>query len=134
MASTPRGSIPSSQDADFTRPQEPQSPTNLNRTSKRQQRALNVDPPPRLDLGSSARTSNTAMTAIGGRLDAIEREAKIQRTIMYDFASTVDKFVSSYKQPEQRSFVHNICNKIVSYLTTSLYADTNSFVPICVQS
>ena len=53
---------------------------------------------------------------------------------MYNFASTVDKFVSSYKQPEQRSFAHDMCNKIVSYLTTSLYADTNSFVPIRVQS
>src|SRR5438045_2023179 len=53
---------------------------------------------------------------------------------MYDFASTVDKFVSSYKQPDQCSFAHDMCNKIVSYLMTSLYADTNSFVPIRVQS
>jgi hypothetical protein len=135
-ASTPKSSNSSTQNADFTRPQEPQSPTNLNRTTKRHQRALNINAPPRLDLGSDARTSNTATTAIGGRLDAIEREAKLQRTVMYDFASTVDKFVSSYKQPEQRSFAHDMCNKIVSFLTTSLDADTNgsTFVPIRVRS
>ena len=46
----------------------------------------------------------------------------------------VGKFMSSYKQPEQCSFAHDMCNKIISYLMTSLYADTNCFVPICIQS
>jgi hypothetical protein len=133
-ASPPRSSLPSTQTADFTRPQEPQSPTNFIRTTKRQQRVLNVNPPPRLNLGGGAHTSNTATTAIGGRLDAIEREAKIQRTIMYDFASTVDQFVSSYEMPDERSFAHDMCNKIVSFLTTSLYADSNNYVPIRIQS
>jgi hypothetical protein len=102
------------------------SPPNLNRTAKRQQRALDVHPPPRLDLGGGANISNTASSAIGGRLDAIEREAKIQRTVMYDFASTVDKFVSSYQQPEKRAFAHNMCDNIVSFLTASLSAGITS--------
>jgi hypothetical protein len=60
------------------------------------------------------------MTAIGGQLDAIEREAKIQRTLMYNFATIVDQFVSSHKKPDERSFVHDMCNKVVNFLTTSL--------------
>ena len=93
-ASTPNRSLPSSQYADFTHPQEPQSPTNLNRTSKRQQRNLNVTAPPRLDLGGGANTINTTSKAIGSQLDALEREAKLQRTIMNGFASTVDHFMA----------------------------------------
>ena len=130
-APTPCRSLSSSQHADFTRPQEPQSPTNLNRASKRQQRNINVTAPPRLDLGGGARTSHTATTAIGGQLDAIEREAKIQRTLMYNFATIVDQFVSSHKKPDERSFAHDMCNKVVNFLTTSLYADSN---PLRVQS
>jgi hypothetical protein len=123
---TPLRPNPSAQSADFTRPQEPQSPSNLNRTAKRQQRALDIHPPPRLDLGGSAHISNTASSAIGGRLDAIEREAKIKHTVMYDFAGIVDKFVSSYKQPEERAFAHDMCDRIVSFLTDSLNAGTNT--------
>jgi hypothetical protein len=134
VTSTPQRSDSSTQPADFTRPQEPQSPSNFNRTSKRQQRALNVNPPLRLDLGSGAHTSKTASTAISCQLDAIERKAKIHRTVMVDFASTVDKFVSSYKQSEQRSFAHDMCDRIISFLTTSLYVDSNDFVPIRIQS
>jgi hypothetical protein len=77
VVSTPNRSILSSQHADFTHPQEPHSPANLNRTSKRQQRSLNVTAPPRLELGGSANIMKTASTAIGSQLDALEREAKL---------------------------------------------------------
>lgn len=123
----------SSQNANFTRPQDPQSPTNLNRTTKRHQRDLNVNPPPRLDLGGGARNCNTASKAISGQLEALEREARIQRTVMNDFATTVDSFVSAYHN-EERKFAHDICNKIVHYLTNSLFAESNNFIPIRVQS
>jgi hypothetical protein len=135
-SSTPNRSTPSqssSQNANFTRPQEPQSPTNLNRTTKRHQRDLNVYPPPRLDLGGGARNCNTASKAISGQLEALEREARIQRTVMNDLATTVDTFVSAY-QNEERKFAQDICNKIVHYLTNSLVAESNSFIPIRVPS
>ena len=133
-ASTPNRSLSSSQYADSTRPQEPQSPTNLNRTSKRQQRNLNVTAPPRLDLGGDANTVNTASKAIGSQLDALEREAKLQRTIMNGFASTVDQFVAQWKQPDERKLAHNIYNKVVNFLSTSLYADSSIYVPLRIQS
>ena len=53
---------------------------------------------------------------------------------MYDFASTVDKFVSSYKLPEQRTFAHDLCTKVVSFLTASLYAETSNYAPIRLRS
>ena len=135
-ASTPQRPDPGPQDSAFTRPQEPQSPSNLNRTSKRQHRTLstNTEPPPRLSLGESAPNSHEATAAISTQLEAIEREAKIQRTVMYDFASTVDRFVSSYKLLEQRTFAHDLCNKVVSFLTASLYAETSNYAPIRLRS
>src|SRR5258705_11756039 len=97
-SSTPNRSISSqssSQNANFTRPQDPQSPTNLNRTTKRHQRALNVNPPPRLDLGGGARNCNTASKAISSQLEALDLEARIQRTVLTDSATTEDLFASA---------------------------------------
>jgi hypothetical protein len=137
MASlTPKNSNSShsgSQTADFTRPQEPQSPSNLNRTTKRQ-KDLNVNPPPRLELGGGARTCTTASKAISGQLEALEREARIQRTVMNDFAIAVDAFVTAHDRPEERKAAQDMCDKVVRFLTSSLFAETNIFVPLRIKS
>src|SRR5438045_9240710 len=95
VASAVHRSQSSTPPADSTWPQEPQTPSSLNRTNQRQRVALNVNPPPHLDLGSGTHISKTASTAISGQLDAIERKAKIHRTVMVDFASTVDTTLST---------------------------------------
>ena len=53
---------------------------------------------------------------------------------MYKFASIVDKFVSSYKLLEQRTFAHDLCNKVVSFPTASLYAETSNYATIRLRS
>jgi hypothetical protein len=93
-ASTPNCSLSSSQHADFTYLQEPQLPTNLNCTSKKQQRNLNITAPLHLDLSRSTNTVNTVSKAIGSQLDILEYKAKLQYIIIYSFASTVDQFVA----------------------------------------
>ncbi|KFY93273.1 hypothetical protein V500_03800 [Pseudogymnoascus sp. VKM F-4518 (FW-2643)] len=45
----------------------------------------------------------------------------------------VDRFVSTYKHDE-RKFTQDMCNDIVKFLTNSLFARSNNFVPICIQS
>ena len=72
--------------------------------------------------------------AIGGQLDALEREAKLQRTIMSAFASTVDQFVSQWKLPDERKLALDISSKVVNFLSTSLYTKSSIFVPIRIQS
>jgi hypothetical protein len=52
---------------------------------------------------------------------------------MNDFASMVDRFVSTYKHDE-RKFVQDMCNDIVKFLTNSLFARSNNFVLIRIQS
>jgi hypothetical protein len=42
--------------------------------------------------------------------------------------------VSSYKLPEQRTFAHDLCTKVVSFLTASLYAETSNYAPIRLRS
>lgn len=69
--------------------QELQLLANLNYTTKRHQKDLNVNPLPRLDLSSSARDYNTTSKAIVGQFKAFEREARIQRIIIYNFANTI---------------------------------------------
>jgi hypothetical protein len=91
----------STYNADYTRLQEPQSPTNLNRTTKRQQR-LNINTPPRLNLGNSTCNYNTAAKAISSQLEVFEHEAYIQRTVIHEFAATVDQFMSAYTNEEQQ--------------------------------
>ena len=136
MASTPSHPSTTQENADFTRQPEPESPTNLNpRTSKRHRRDLNVNPPPRLELGGGAH-NNMAAATIRNQLDAIERDAKLQRTIMYDFANNVDKFVSSYERPELRNAAYKLSERVVGFLTTYLYAETNgaTYAPIRIKS
>jgi hypothetical protein len=134
--STPQSSFPPDiehQNASYTRPQDPSSPTNLtHRITKRHQR-LNVNPPPRLNPGGDTPIQTTASKAISSQLEAIEREARIQHTVMNDFASTVDRFVSTYKHDE-RKFAQDMCDDIVKFLTNSLFARSSNFVPIRVQS
>lgn len=134
--STPQSSFPlglEHQNASYTRPQDPTSPTNLtHRITKRHQR-LNTNPPPRLNPGGDTPIQTTASKAISSQLEAIERETRIQHTIMNDFAITVDRFVSTYKHDE-RKFAQDMCNDIVKFLTNSLFARSSNFVPIRVQS
>ena len=103
-------------------------------TPKRQQRGLNITAPPRLDLGGSAHNnnnSNTASRAIEGQLDEIKWQAKIQCTIIGDFAHSVDLFMSSHRQ-EERSFAQELCSKVVGHITASLQGDSTD--PSCSQS
>jgi hypothetical protein len=46
----------------------------------------------------------------------------------------MDQFISFYKQQDQRIFIYNIYNRVVSFLITSLYIDTNNFVPLYIKS
>jgi len=80
----------------FTGQQKAETLSNLNQhTSKRHQK--NIVSSVYLDLDKEARNSNTATIAIISQLDVIERETKIQQTIIYNFASTVDTFMSAYQ-------------------------------------
>jgi len=83
---------------------------------------MNTNPPPRLDLGGRTNTVNTASLAIGDRLDAIDRERNIQRTVMDDFALTLDKLVGSYKHQEHRAYAQDIVQQVIKYVTTSVFA------------
>ena len=55
---------------------------------------------------------------------------------MVDFAANIDKFVASYDKPELRERAHDLCEKVVEYLSTSLYAETGgaTHAPIRTQS
>jgi hypothetical protein len=53
---------------------------------------------------------------------------------MFNFTNAMDQFIASYKQQDQRTFAHEMCNRVVSFLTTSIYADTSNFVPLRVKS
>jgi hypothetical protein len=118
--------------ANFTRPQDPPSPTNLTRSSKRRHTNFNVAVPPRLDSGNRASTTNPASRAIRSHLDALEREAKLQRKIMHSFADTVDHFVTQWKAPDECKLALDICGKIVDYISTSTYADSSNIIIIII--
>lgn len=134
--STPQSSFPlgiEHQNTSYTCPQDPSSPTNLTHHITKRHQRLNVNPPPRLNPGGDTPIQTMASKAISSQLEAIEREARIQYTIMNDFASMVDRFVSTYKHDE-RKFAQDMYNDIVNYLTNSLFARSSNFVLIRVQS
>ena len=69
----------------------------------------------------------TAVT-IRNQLNAIERNAKLQRIIMYNFANNVDKFVFSYERPKLRNAAYKLSERVVGFLTIYLYAETNGAI------
>ena len=120
-------------DLNFTGQQKAETLFNLNQhTSKRYQK--NIVSSIYLNLDREARNSNTATIAIISQLDAIKREAKIQQTIIYNFALTVDTFVSAYQYQKHYKAAHELCDKVVSFLSTSLFAETHNFAPIRLRS
>jgi hypothetical protein len=66
---------------------------------------------------------NAALKAIGGQLDEIERRAKVQRTVMRDFAHDVNLFVSSLRL-EEHIFAQDLCSKVIAFLTASLQVES----------
>jgi len=82
-------------------------------------------------MGDSAPIIISAAIAIRSQFEAIDKTAKLQRDI-----NTVDKFVSFYKKPEQRTFAHNISNKVINFLFTTLLADTNraEYAPLRIRN
>jgi len=81
--------------ADFTRPQDPESPSNL-RTVKRPKNSQGHLPPLILQIGGSA-PNLSATTAVRSQLEEDERRAKIKREVFGALATTVDWFVASCK-------------------------------------
>jgi hypothetical protein len=51
---------------------------------------------------------------------------------MNAFASIIDYFVAQWKQPNERKLAHDIYNKVVNFLLTSLYIDSSIYIPLCI--
>ncbi|RAL62739.1 hypothetical protein DID88_004581 [Monilinia fructigena] len=119
---------PSAPNIAFTSLQEPESPQNLHQPAAKRPRGIRMDIqlPPRLDLGSGQLNNNSAVSAIGGRIAAIEREAKQKRNIVLAFAHNVDSFVASYTTVKDRKLASELSQKIVTFLSASIYVETDS--------
>ncbi|RAL58010.1 hypothetical protein DID88_006687 [Monilinia fructigena] len=93
---------PSAPNIAFTSPQEPESPQKPPPASCKETSSIKMDIqlPPRLDLGSSQLNNNSVASTIGGHIAAIERDAKQKRDM------------------------------VVTFFSTSIYAETDSAAPV----
>ncbi|RAL64782.1 hypothetical protein DID88_001379 [Monilinia fructigena] len=122
---------PSAPNIAFTSPQEPESPQNLHLPAAKRPRGIKMDIqlPPRLDLGSSQLNNNSVASTIGGHIAAIERDAKQKRDMVLAFAHSVDSFVASYTTAKERKLASELSQKVVTFLSASIYAETDSAAP-----
>lgn len=125
--------------AQHTRPQEAETPTNLNRRSLKKARHLDNLPPPRIGLlqgGGALDNEKSAFAALSSQLDAYENEAKTVRAVCEEFSVLCDKFVASYTQPGPRKVAHDITGKVVKIISTALFAESGGeiFAPLRVRS
>ncbi|KAJ5135710.1 uncharacterized protein N7515_004988 [Penicillium bovifimosum] len=130
-ATTPsRPALQGENSAYFTRPQDPESPSNLH-AAKRRKDQHGHQQPPHPTLGSES-----ASAAIQNQLDEADRKARVRREVLGSLAETVDKFVADRKQPDERALAQNICERFIEFITMSDYADTNGAdrVPTRVRS
>ena len=110
--STPSRSSANDRNADFTRPQDPESPSNL-RAVKRTKQQSHL-PPPILKIGGSASMKpDSAAAAVRSQFDEAERRAKVKREVYSSLATTIDKFVASYKHPDQRALALDVCSRFM---------------------
>lgn len=135
MAATPSRPPQGVRTADLTRPLEASSPTNFNRqrTAKRQQRGLNVAPPPVLALGGRA-SAPTVSAAFRGQLEAAEREAQTEKDVYGAFADQVDKFVAGFADAKRRSIAQKLGDRVLSVLTAGLQPNHAASAPIITPS
>ncbi|RAL61911.1 hypothetical protein DID88_002400 [Monilinia fructigena] len=90
---------------------------------------MDIQLPPRLDLGSSQLNNNSVASTIGGHIAAIERDAKQKRDMVLAFAHSVDSFVASYTTAKERKLASELSQKVVTFLSASIYAETDSAAP-----
>ncbi|RAL58040.1 hypothetical protein DID88_009163 [Monilinia fructigena] len=90
---------------------------------------MDIQLPPRLDLGSSQLNNNSVASTIGGHIAAIERDAKQKRDMVLAFAHSVDSFVTSYTTAKERKLASELSQKVVTFLSASIYAETDSAAP-----
>ncbi|KAG0154526.1 hypothetical protein PDIDSM_94 [Penicillium digitatum] len=122
--------------AEYTRPPDPPSPTNLNTRAGKRMKAQRASCPGPLPKGASAITTTvSASAAITERLDAKAREAKLLREVFETFAKTVDTFVASCKD-DKRPIAHQISSQVVNFISTTYFASTdgNDFASIRARS
>ncbi|KAJ5969369.1 hypothetical protein N7501_005617 [Penicillium viridicatum] len=115
------------QNADFTRPWDPESRSNF-RTAKKTKDYQD-------HLPSSVLKLDSLSVAIRSHLDEADRRAKIKREVFTSLATTMDQFVESWKQPEKRALALDICDRFLQFVTVSDDVDTNGadYVPIRVR-
>ncbi|RAL68363.1 hypothetical protein DID88_007094 [Monilinia fructigena] len=123
---------PSAPNIAFTSPQEPESPQNLHPPAAKRPRGIKMDIqlPPRLDLGSSQLNNNSVASTIGGHIAAIERDAKQKYDIVLAFAHSINSFVVLYTIAKKRKFASELLQKVVTFFSTSIYAETDSAAPV----
>ncbi|RYP48383.1 hypothetical protein DL768_005719 [Monosporascus sp. mg162] len=137
-ATTPR--LDASQtNPQFTKDTEPSSPT-LQQHAKRQ-RHVDVEPPPKINLQGKepALPKDSIVNLVTSKYDEIEREERILKEVMVHFARQVDNFVQSYNGPHQqtqREFAYDLGSRIVNYLKTQVFAETDGkvYAPVRVRS
>ncbi|KAJ5032219.1 uncharacterized protein L3040_008828 [Drepanopeziza brunnea f. sp. 'multigermtubi'] len=116
--------------ADYTRPQDAASPSNLTQHSKKRRgnAAINLQPPPFV-LGRGAPTTNTATKAIESYFDDIDRAAAIKRRVWQQYASASDWIVDDQPDPESRHYAQEFSKSLLTFMRTHSHATTGAATP-----
>ncbi|RAL61073.1 hypothetical protein DID88_010414 [Monilinia fructigena] len=122
---------PSAPNIAFTSLQEPESLQNLYLLAAKRLRGIKMDIQllPRLDLGFSQFNNNSVASIIGGHITAIECDAKQKCDMVLAFAYSVDSFIASYTIVKERKLASELSQKVVTFLSASIYAETDSAAP-----
>ncbi|KAJ5529131.1 hypothetical protein N7527_002524 [Penicillium freii] len=126
--------MPDGQNADFTRPRDPQSRSNF-RTAKKTKDYQGHLPPSVLKLGGGTLHPDSPSPALRSHVDEVVRRAKIKREVFTSLATTMDRFVASWEEPEKQALALDIYDRFLQFVTVSDYVDTNGadYVPIRVR-
>ena len=105
------------QNADFTRPLNPSTPSIGDRHPKRSQTG-HITAPELLPYGGKTRKTTTALAALQEGIEASISEAQRTAEILKDFASRTDTFASGYKSQKDQQVAEAISKAVARALVT----------------
>lgn len=117
--------LPGAQNADFTRPLDPSTPSIGDRRLKRAQVGHNHAPEP-VPYGGTTRRTTTAAAALREGIEASIAEATRTAEILQDFAKRTDAFASGYKTQKDQQIAEAISKAVARSLVAFYQA---SFAP-----
>ncbi|ESZ89825.1 putative alpha-1,3-glucanase/mutanase [Sclerotinia borealis F-4128] len=108
--------------ADYTNPQDPETPSNFKNRSKRRQCVFTNKALPVFKLGNRAGTNaiNTTTEAFKAKLAVYEHVERIQQKVIISLVNAIDKYINLFATENKRTAVRKLSSRVIKILMLTI--------------